>query len=210
MLEEGPFTSVFGPLLYTVLRDIILLRKKELRHQELDAYQLPPVSALRNHLLRTRFVIRYWFGSVESEVERLDVTQFGFDEEGAPVQCSSSDADLWGVDFVICQCKETKKGDRCARRCPCKERGECSSLCGSCHSQSLHLPSLARSMSSLARGVFAAARGRDASTHGKYLKVVVCVVVLVAALRCRRRKRRKSYQHRFASFCFAAPVLIYP
>ena len=131
LLEEGTFTSVFKSLHCTVLRDIILLRKVNISARELDAYQLPALSTLRNHLLRAGFTVKYWFESVDWEVEMLDVTRFGFDEEGVPVKYSIADADLWGAEFAICQCKETKTGLRCSRRCVCSERGECSSLCGS-------------------------------------------------------------------------------
>ena len=130
LLEEGTFTSVFKSLHCTVLRDIILLRKVNISARELDAYQLPALSTLRNHLLRAGFTVKYWFESVDWEVEMLDVTRFGFDEEGVPVKYSIADADLWGAEFAICQCKETKTGLRCSRRCVCSERGECSSLCG--------------------------------------------------------------------------------
>ena len=129
--DGSSFESTFQPVVYTVLRDIILLRRKHIAAQQLDAFQLPPVSGLRNHLLRTQLAMEFWCGATIREREqRVDVTKYGFAEDGAPLQCSESDAALCGINFEHCTCTRRQDGRRCVgKRCPCKRWGKCSRLC---------------------------------------------------------------------------------
>ena len=129
--DGSSFESTFQPVVYTVLRDIILLRRKHIAAQQLDAFQLPPVSGLRNHLLRTQLVMEFWCGATIREREQqVDITTYGFAEDGAPLQCSESDAALWGINFEHCTCTRRQDVRRCVgKRCPCKRWGKCSGLC---------------------------------------------------------------------------------